>query len=538
MGFMEIIAYARVSTKEQADDEGALIKQMRRLRTAGAQKIFYDVESRTVDGRKGLSELMDYINKSSVGSVSKFLFVRVDRLGSSSAVFYQLMDALRKKRIEPYALDENFDLSSIGGELTIDMRLAVSKYEVKMLALRVRKERETRKLNKKAHWRTPLGYEVENDQYVLDSSPCVCLIDGKQEFNRAQLMRFVFDKFFEVGSVRETAFELHRIFGITANFNPKIANNKNHLIEEETDINLGNVKAKKGGHFNSRYPYTTLKWSITGLRTILVNPVYAGGTPYNVRADGKKHRKHFDDNIDIAWATHGNSPADTEEDINEFGATGEAIITLEEHERIKEILRQNRSNRWATEQKYTNPYAYLVKCAYCGSAYTRQCKKLVKKKNFIRHHYQCSNYKTGRCANKTMISSDSLDEQVIVLLQKEAVRLSTLGQEIIISSAEAEELPKLRQSLSKLEEIPDSLAIASVQKAKEDLREQIALIQSSSASVSKGYAIGRDNIIRAFSDPEFWSEIDDPADKTELLKACISRILIDGNRVKEVILKI
>jgi len=90
---MEVWAYARVSTDEQAEDEGALIKQMRRLRSAGATKIYYDVESRTSDKRKGLLQLIEDVDANAFGKVSKLLFIRIDRLTSSSIMFYRLMDA-------------------------------------------------------------------------------------------------------------------------------------------------------------------------------------------------------------------------------------------------------------------------------------------------------------------------------------------------------------------------------------------------------------------------------------------------------------
>ena len=68
---MDVWGYARVSTDEQADDEGALVKQMRRLRDAGAMKLYYDVESRTSDKRKGLLRLIEDINALDKGKVSK-----------------------------------------------------------------------------------------------------------------------------------------------------------------------------------------------------------------------------------------------------------------------------------------------------------------------------------------------------------------------------------------------------------------------------------------------------------------------------------
>ncbi len=510
---MDVWAYARVSTDEQNEDEGALIKQMRRLRSAGATQIYYDVESRTSDKRKGLLKLIEDINASTPGKVSKLLFIRIDRLTSSSMTFYRLMDALKNKGIQPCALDEPFDMSSIGGELTIDVRLAASKYEVKMLGMRVKKERDTRKANKKPHWNAPLGYVVENDKYKRDDRPCVCLIAGKRELTRSQLMRFVFDTFFAVGTVSQTARVLHDTLGIQANAVPKSADARINLLEPEEEIVLENINKSRSGALNLRYPHTGLKWSVSGLRSILVNPVYAGGTLYNTLVRSKGHRKPFDE-WEVAWGTH--------ED--------EAIITREEHERIKSMIRDNRKNRWASEQKYTNPFANLVKCVYCGAAYSRQCKKLVKKKNFVRHHYQCSFYRTGACSNGKMISSDELEAQVINHLVREAERLAGLVEKEVEKTTESPEVKTLRASLNTLEALPSNPAI---EKAKEDIRMQIADAIATTNNTSKQYLIAKERIVVAFSNHRYWQGLE-PQDQQALLQGCVKKIMVDGNTVTAV----
>ena len=511
--YMEIWAYARVSTDEQADDEGALIKQMRRLRSAGATKIYYDVESRTSDKRKGLLQLIDDIKAVAIHKVSKLLFIRIDRLTSSSMMFYQLMDALKKKGIQPTALDEPFDMSSIGGELTIDVRLAAAKYEVKMLGMRVKKERDTRKAHKKPHWNAPLGYVVDEEKYKRDCRPCVCLIANKQEMTVAELMRFVFDTFLTIGTVSQTAKQLHHIFGIQANAVSKTKENKVNLLTQEDEIILENINKSRGGGLNLRYPHTGLKWSVSGLRSILVNPVYAGGTPYNTIVRLKGHRKPFDE-WEVTWGTH--------ED--------EAIITQEEHERIKATIRENRNNRWATEQKYTNVFAGLVKCAHCGAAYSRQCKKLVKRQGFIRHHYQCSFYRTKACHNGRMISSDKLEEQTIDYLVREAERLASLVEQEVTDAKDSAEIKTLRASLNTLEALPSNPAI---EKAKEDMRMQIADAIATTNNTSKQYLIAKERIVQAFSNPRYWLSLE-PQDKRTLLKGCVKRIVVDGNRVTAV----
>ncbi|MEH1968882.1 fdxN element excision recombinase XisF [Nostoc sp.] len=510
---MDVLGYARVSTDEQAEDEGALIKQMRRLRSAGATHIYYDVESRTSDQRKGLLQLIEDINASVPGKVSKLLFIRIDRLTSSSMTFYRLMDALKKKGIQPHALDEPFDLSSIGGELTIDVRLAASKYEVKMLGMRIKKERDTRKANKKPHWNAPLGYIVESDKYKRDNRLCVCLIDGKEELTRSQLMRLVFDTFLAVGTVSQTARVLHDTLGIQANAVTKATNTKINLLEEEEEIVLENINKSRGGALNLRYPHTGLKWSVSGLRSILVNPIYAGGTLYNTVVHSKGHRKPFDE-WEVTWGTH--------ED--------EAIITREEHERIKAMIRSNRNNRWATEQKHTNPFANLVKCAHCGAAYSRQCKKLVKRKGFVRHHYQCSFYRTGACHNGRMISSDELEKQVINHLVREAERLTGLVEQEVDSSEESPEIKTLRASLNTLEALPSNPAI---EKAKEDMRMQIATAVATTSNASKQYLIAKERIVVAFSNQRYWQGLE-PQDKQALLKGCVQKIVVDANLVTAV----
>ncbi|MBE9213934.1 recombinase family protein [Plectonema cf. radiosum LEGE 06105] len=510
---MDIWGYARVSTDEQAEDEGALIKQMRRLRSAGATKLYYDVESRTSDKRKGLLRLIDDIQALRKGQVSQLLFIRIDRLTSSSITFYKLMDALKKKNIEPTAIDEPFDISSIGGELTIDVRLAASKYEVKMLGMRVKKERDTRKANKKAHWNAPLGYTVDSDKYQRDNSPCVCLIEQQIELTRSQLMRLVFDTFFLVGTVSQTAKKLHDILGIQANAVPQFHNDKINILAEEDEIILANINKSRGSGLNLRYPHTGLKWSVSGLRSILVNPVYAGGTPYNTVVRSKGHRKPFDE-WEVVWGTHDS----------------EAIITREEHERIKTMIRGNRNNRWVSEQKYTNPFANLIKCAYCDAAYSRQCKKLVKKQNFIRHHYQCSFYRTGACSNGKMISSDNLEKQVIEYLVKEAEKLAVLAEQKTKVIEEPSQVKTLRASLNTLEALPSNSAIET---AKEDIKMQIADILATVTNNSVQYLIAKERVIQAFSNPKFWQQLQ-IEDKKALLQGCIKKIVVNGDRVTKI----
>jgi Recombinase zinc beta ribbon domain/Recombinase len=330
--------------------------------------------------------------------------------------------------------------------------------------------------------------------------------------NVSQLARFVFDTFFTVGTVSETARQLHDIFGIQAQAVAKSKNNQNNVLGEQEEIAIANINTTRGSGLNLRYPNTGLKWSISGLRSQLVNPIYAGGTAYNTVQYSGGHRKPFDE-WEVAWETHD-----------------ETIITHEEHERVKSTIRENRNNRWAGEQKYTNFFANLVKCTQCGAALSRQSKKLVKRTGLIRHHYQCSFYRTGACHNRRMISNDELEKQVIEWLVRKAERLAILVEQEVQVTEEPAEIRTLRASLNTLDALPSNPAI---EKAKEDILSQIEKAIATASDTSKQYLIAKERIAVAFSNQRYWESLE-PQDKQALLKGCIRKITVDGNKVTAV----
>ncbi|NJL09686.1 MAG: recombinase family protein [Calothrix sp. SM1_7_51] len=78
------------------------------------------------------------------------------------------------------SLDQAIDAESLGGELTIDMLLAASKFEIKMLSHRVKTEMGVRRSQGKANNRAPFGYIVENGYYLQNKEPLVCLLSNKK----------------------------------------------------------------------------------------------------------------------------------------------------------------------------------------------------------------------------------------------------------------------------------------------------------------------------------------------------------------------
>jgi len=506
---MENWGYARVSGEEQQTDKGALRKQIERLRAAGCSKIYWDIQSRTTEVREGLQQLINDLKVSPQGKVKSLQFTRIDRIGSSSRLFYSLLEVLRSKGIRLIALDQGVDPESLGGELTIDMLLAAAKFEVRMVTERLKSERRHRISQGKSHRIAPLGYRIVNDKYVRDCSPCVCLLEGRIELTVSDLARHIFNTFFACGSVAATIRKLHADFGIEAHaFSWNKPERLSQVIRDD-DLEKIAFTPIKANH-PLRYPWSGLRWSIPGLKALLVNPVYAGGLPFDTYVKPKGKRKHFDE-WKVKWGTHDD----------------EAIITCPEHERVKQIIRGNRNNRWASrDDNQVNPFSNLIKCAHCSGSMTRHAKRVNKDGQAI-YYFQCRLYKAGSCSNKNMISSKILDIQVVDLLAEEAERLANLVETDEQPLEEPPEVKTLRSSLNTLETLPQNPAI---DQAKYVLREQIALALASKNNSSKHSLIAKERIMQAFSNKSYWQGLI-AQDKRSILNGCIKRIFVDGNSV-------
>ncbi|WP_088243965.1 fdxN element excision recombinase XisF [Calothrix rhizosoleniae] len=519
--------YARVSTDEQAQDTDALLKQMQRLRDAGVGRIFFDIDKRTKHDRKGLLNLIKAVQELSVNHQIRFLkFTRLDRVAASQVIFYQLISELQKKRIKPVALDDPFDLDSVGGELTVDIRLDVAKHEVKMLGLRIRKERELRRKAKKSNFYAPFGYKTEEDKYILNYDPCICLIDKKQELSVVEVAQLILKVFYQVGSCTQTAKKLNELFGISSQCSEKyIRKSGNYFIDEDDQLTQKtlNKKVDKKSNAGLRYPYSGLRWTTTGIRDWLTNPVLAGGTPYDtIKENGSK--KSFDD-IKVFWNTHDDR----------------ALITFQQHQEIKAIIRSNRKNAWAShrdkESHKINIFQGLIFCAKCNAKFVKVSTYQSKKDHRFKSYYQCTYYlKNGMCHHKTAITNFQLEDQIIDYLVMEAERLSVLGEYTNTTVTESKELVELRSQLQTLESIPGNNP--AIETAKEGLRLQIAEMLDTEAQNNQVQLINRERIISAFSSREFWQSIQNPVDKKRLLRECITYVVVDEGKVVDVKLRI
>ncbi|KAB8333461.1 recombinase family protein [Scytonema tolypothrichoides VB-61278] len=126
-----IVGYARVSTNAQADGE-ALDQQIARLKAAGAEDIFVDVESgRSVKRSSAVSgacpqdignrrpQFKKLLALVETGKVKELIIARIDRLGRSVISLHKAIKLIEENGVELRVLDASVDPNSPFGWFSI-----------------------------------------------------------------------------------------------------------------------------------------------------------------------------------------------------------------------------------------------------------------------------------------------------------------------------------------------------------------------------------------------------------------------------------
>lgn len=121
------IGYVRVSTAVQVEGY-SLEQQKQKLRDAGCEKIFEDVQSGAKKHRAGLEAM-----KQSLRSGDVVVVCKLDRLGRSLANLNSLMDEFRQLGVDFVSLAESIDTNSVSGRLMFNILGSIAEFERELI---------------------------------------------------------------------------------------------------------------------------------------------------------------------------------------------------------------------------------------------------------------------------------------------------------------------------------------------------------------------------------------------------------------------
>ncbi|MFO0259232.1 MAG: fdxN element excision recombinase XisF, partial [Pseudanabaena sp.] len=470
------IGYARVSTREQSENSHALEQQIARLKAAGATEIYSDVESGSKNSRPKFKQL---IADCKLGRISEVIVTRLDRLTRSLVTLRKTIDQLKDAGVSLVALDDSIDTSTAVGKFHLNMLGSLAEMEVDRLSERVRHGWKHLR-DRKVAMNPPFGYCKINDKHTLDHQKFLCLLSDRTEMSKAEIAQDIINAFFQERSLRGCLRVINPKYGIFTS-----ANN-NH------GENIGGVTAR--GLF---------RFSITGLKDWLINPVLQGHLCYLKKRNGQRLDRS-------QWQI--------------FRNTHEALITEQQSREIDEILAHNRQVRGYGTQAQRFPLSGLVFCAECRAACYSCASRIGTSKTEFHYYFQCKNAQTRSCNNRKLVRQEKCEAAAIASLTQRASQIADIA-ELPLERVEPLDLRELRGQLAVLENLGYNPAIAT---AKEQLRAQIS-------NLEYGLTVGanidtklRDALIDTFGNPVYFSSL--PLDeKKAIYRALIDRIVVkDG----------
>ncbi|MEA5489305.1 MULTISPECIES: recombinase family protein [Pseudanabaena] len=459
------LGYARVSREEQANKKHGLETQLNRLAKAGCTEIFQDVASGRSWGDSKRGDFQRIVELVKQKRVKQITVTALDRLSRESVTSAKFLQTLEETGVLIYELDSDRYINFIDPNEWYESRQKgiQAEYESRKTSKRVRDGYQNLRDLHKANPRIPYGYKRVNQQYVLDP-------------DKAAIARESIDLY---------------------------------LSHKTLPIVTREIYEKHGK-----------RWSVSGLRQWLLNPVLVGHTPYDKR---EPKPANLPQGGQIIFNTH----------------VDQALMTEHEQRAIAEILQENIKIWGKNRTAFINPLSGLVFCGECGVSCDLLSKPSGGKK--VEFHRLRSFYCRTRskrpagksCSQRSTYKFETIEALAIAALTKRAEQIANIA-EISLERVEPLELRELRGQLATLETLTYNPAIAL---AKEQLKSQIS-------NLEYGLTVGKqvDNELRSvlvetFQNPSFFATLPD-TDKKTIYRALINRIVVKDGEVVGVELKI
>src|SRR3984893_9646865 len=145
--------------------------------------------------RPALQELLDDVRDRKVGIIVVY---KVDRLTRSLADFAKLVELFDQHSVSFVSITQSFNTTTSMGRLTLNVLLSFAQFEREVIGERVRDKIAASK--RKGIWvggPIPLGYQAQDRKLVVVDS-------------EAEIVRFIFRRYAELGSIRDLVEDLDR----------------------------------------------------------------------------------------------------------------------------------------------------------------------------------------------------------------------------------------------------------------------------------------------------------------------------------------
>lgn len=332
--------YARVSTVEQADEGYSIDAQLKILRNICDEKGFELVEEfvdRGISGkdivnRPGLQAMLQAVEERRLDIV---LVWKMNRLSRKITDMLNIVDSLKLYNVEFYSHTDNIDTNTPQGSFQFHIMAAVSEFERKNIAENVKMGMIERAQSGRWNGGVVYGYDIIKVRDTMRKRGDTLLEINPAE---AEVVRKIFN-LYNQGDGYKT-----------------IANRLNHE---------GHKTKHKREH------------SINGVKTILMNPLYAGYIRYNVRQEwSTKRRKNINPDPVLVKGIH------------------DPIIDEQTWKRTQELLK-GRSR--TPNRVHSGSYLLtgIMKCPQCGAGMvlSRTTNKRTNGEKRVLEYYACGQWK-------------------------------------------------------------------------------------------------------------------------------------------------
>jgi DNA invertase Pin-like site-specific DNA recombinase len=216
----KVYGYARVSSREQAEDLNALDQQISRLKAHGITELLVDVESGRGEKEGKRPQFNRLMSLVSGGDVDKIVIARLDRLSRHLPTLRKAIDLFQEKGVALVALDEAIDMTTAAGKFQIHLLGALAEMESDKMSERIRRGFEYHRSQSRSK-NAPFGYRLKHDLTLeVDKAACLCLLADRSEWSRGDIAVWLIEAYLKEQSLYGALQECVNKFGFRPFWEP------------------------------------------------------------------------------------------------------------------------------------------------------------------------------------------------------------------------------------------------------------------------------------------------------------------------------